>query len=71
MKDIRASEPWNQSANFLIVNSLALDINCVLIFTELDPKVLALVPIGAGEVFPIQFNILLDRVFNWAIGRAN
>ena len=71
MKDVRAGEPWNQSADFLIVNPLTLDIYCVLIFTELDPKVLALIPIGAGEVFTIQFNILLDGVFNWTIGRAN
>jgi hypothetical protein len=71
MKDVRAGEPWNKSADFLIINPLTLDIYCVLIFTELDPKVLALVPIGAGEVFTIQFNILLDGVFNWTIGRAN
>jgi hypothetical protein len=71
MQDVRASEPWNQSADFLIVNPLTLDIYCVLIFTELYPKVLALVPVGASEVIPIQINILLDGVFNWTIGRAN
>jgi hypothetical protein len=71
MQDVRASEPWNQSADFFIVYPLTLDIYCVLIFTELYPKVLALVPVGASEVLPIQFNILLDGVFNWTIGRAN
>jgi hypothetical protein len=71
MEDIRAGEPWNQSANFLIVNPLTLDIYCVLIFAELDPKILALVPIRTSKVFPIQLNILLDWVFNWTIGRAD
>jgi len=71
MKDVRAGKPWDQSANFLIVNPLTLDINCVLIFTELDPQVLAHISIGASEVFPIQFNILLNRVFNRTIGRAD
>jgi len=37
VKDVRAGEPWDQSADFLIVDPLTLDIYCVLFFTKLDP----------------------------------
>jgi hypothetical protein len=71
VQDIRASELGDQSTDLLVTDTFSLDVNSILVFTKLNPQVLARVAIRACKVFAIQLNILLNGVLDWAIWRLD